>query len=82
MADTEYKYKSLKFTSDEIEAKLDLIEGNGASAKINAGEVTTSNGTLATEAFVEDYVAAKIQAGNSVPTELASGTLYIVYDEG
>ena len=56
MADNQYK--QLKFTGDEIDAKLTLISGDSSSAQINSNKINTNNGTLATEDYVNDSIEA------------------------
>lgn len=47
MADTKYP---LSLTGEQIDARLQLIDGDNSSVRINANKITTTNSTLVTQA--------------------------------
>lgn len=83
MADNIYK---INLTGDQINARLQLIDGNSTSVQVKTKEVSTTEGKLATQDYVKNYVdtsKVKINSGTEDlvdgVSKLESGHLYLVY---
>jgi hypothetical protein len=83
MSDTIYK---INLTGDQINARLQLIDGDNTSVQVKTKEVSTTEGKLATQDYVKNYVDTTkvvITSGNQDledgVSKLESGKLYLVY---
>lgn len=82
MADNIYK---INLTGDQINARLQLIDGNSTSVQVNTKEVSTTEGKLATQDYVKNYVDTKVVITSGKDdlvdgvSKLESGHLYLVY---
>jgi hypothetical protein len=82
MADNIYK---INLTGDQINARLQLIDGNSTSVQVKTKEVSTTEGKLATQDYVKNYVDNKVVITSGTKdlvdgeSKLESGHLYLVY---
>lgn len=76
MADNIYK---INLTGDQINARLQLIDGNSTSVQVKTKELSTTEGKLATQDYVKSLITSGTEDLEDGVSKLESGKLYLVY---